>query len=126
MWILRTGATWRDIPISYGCWKNTNRRFCRWRDRGWWETIFEKFCQETDTEWVMLDASYVKVHPHAAGAAGGNQEMSRTKGGSELQDSPDGRCSWNADEAQSHKRHKSRFSRSPHSSQRAISTVLIS
>ena len=81
MWILRTGATWRDLPISYGCWKNTNRRFCRWRDRGWWETIFEKFCQETDTEWVMLDASYVKVHPHAAGAAGGNQEMSRTKGG---------------------------------------------
>ncbi len=30
----------------------------------------------------MIDASHVKVHPHAAGAKGGNQEMSRTKGGS--------------------------------------------
>jgi hypothetical protein len=30
----------------------------------------------------MIDASHVKVHPHAAGAVGGNQDMERTKGGS--------------------------------------------
>ena len=30
----------------------------------------------------MIDASHCKVHPHAAGAKGGNQDMSRTKGGS--------------------------------------------
>ncbi|ETZ06883.1 hypothetical protein P618_200954 [Holospora obtusa F1] len=29
----------------------------------------------------MIDASHIKVHPHAAGAKGGNQEMSRSKGG---------------------------------------------
>ncbi|ETZ07114.1 hypothetical protein P618_200703 [Holospora obtusa F1] len=28
----------------------------------------------------MIDASHIKVHPHAAGAKGGNQEMSRSKG----------------------------------------------
>ena len=33
-WILRTGASWRDLPSDYGDWKNTHRRFCRWRDRG--------------------------------------------------------------------------------------------
>lgn len=33
-------------------------------------------------EWLMIDASHCKVHPHAAGARGGNQDMSRTKGGS--------------------------------------------
>ena len=30
----------------------------------------------------MIDASYIKVHPHAAGAVGGDQDMGRTKGGS--------------------------------------------
>lgn len=30
----------------------------------------------------MVDASHCKVHPHATGARGGNQDMSRTKGGS--------------------------------------------
>ena len=35
-WILRTGAPWRDLPPSYGDWKNTHRRFCRWRDKGVW------------------------------------------------------------------------------------------
>lgn len=29
----------------------------------------------------MIDASHCKVHPYAAGARGGNQCMSRTKGG---------------------------------------------
>ena len=80
-WILRTGAPWRDLPPEYGDWKNTNRRFCRWRDKGIWEKLFKLFVQEPDFEWLMIDASYIKVHPHAAGAVGGNQEMGRTKGG---------------------------------------------
>jgi len=37
---------------------------------------------DTDFEWLMIDASYVKVHPDATGARGGNQAMGRTKGGS--------------------------------------------
>ena len=37
---------------------------------------------DTDYEWLMIDASHVKVHPDAAGARGGNQAMGRTKGGS--------------------------------------------
>ena len=59
-WILRTGAPWRNLPPEYGGWKNTHRRFCRWRDKGTWE------------------------HVLAAGAKDGNQDMSRTKGGSTL------------------------------------------
>ena len=30
---------------------------------------------EPDFEWLMLDASRVKVHPDASGARGGNQKM---------------------------------------------------
>ncbi len=38
-WILRTGALWRDWPPDYGDWKNTHRRFCRWRDKGLWGAL---------------------------------------------------------------------------------------
>ena len=81
-WILRTGAPWRDLPPDYGDWKNTHRRFCRWRDRGVWEELLNVLIDDPDYEWLMIDASHIKVHPHAAGAKGGNQDMSRTKGGS--------------------------------------------
>jgi len=53
----------------------------RWRDKKIWEELLEIVTGETDYEWLMIDASHIKVHPHAAGARGGNQDMSRTKGG---------------------------------------------
>jgi transposase len=81
-WVLRTGAPWRDLPPDYGGWSNTHRRFIRWRDKGVWERLLEVLIENPNYEWLMIDASYCKVHPHAAGAKGGNQEMSRTKGGS--------------------------------------------
>ena len=81
-WILRTGAPWRDLPSDYGNWNTVQRRFCRWRDKGIWEKILEALIDEPDYEWLMIDASHIKVHPHAAGAVGGNQDMGKTKGGS--------------------------------------------
>jgi len=80
-WILRTGAPWRDLPPEYGGWSNTHRRFIRWRNKGIWEKLLEKVVDSPDYEWLMVDASFVKVHPHAAGASGGNQAMSCSKGG---------------------------------------------
>lgn len=87
-WIMRTGAPWRDLPPDYGHWSNTHRRFIRWRDKGVWEELLNTLIDDPDYEWLMIDASHCKVHPHAAGARGGNQEMSRTKGGL-IQ-----RCTW--------------------------------
>lgn len=81
-WILRTDAPWRDLPPDYGSWKNTHRRFCRWRDQGIWEALLEQRVTEPDYEWLMIDASHINVHQHAAGALGGNQDMAITKGGS--------------------------------------------
>jgi transposase len=80
-WILRTGAPWRDLPSEYGGWSNTHRRFSRWRDKGVWEKILEQLIVDPDYEWLMIDASHVKIHPHAAGAVGGNQDIGLTKGG---------------------------------------------
>ena len=81
-WILRTGAPWRDLPPDYGDWKNTHRRFCRWRDKGIWEKLLEQLVGEKDLEWIMIDATYIKAHMHACGAKGGSQGIGRSKGGS--------------------------------------------
>ena len=80
-WILRTGAPWRDLPPSYGKWSNANRRFCRWRDKGVWEAIFEAVLGEDECSWLLIDASFVKAHKDAHGAAGGSQGIGRSKGG---------------------------------------------
>ena len=81
-WILRTGAPWRDLPPDYGGWKNTHRRFFRWRDKGVWENLLKLLVNEPDFEWLMIDASFIKVHHDGTGAVGGNQDMAVTKGGS--------------------------------------------
>lgn len=81
-WVLRTGAPWRDLPPEYGKRGTVYQRFRRWRDKGVWEKILEALIDEPDYEWLMIDASHIKVHPHAAGAVGGNQDMARTKGDS--------------------------------------------
>jgi len=88
VWILRSGAPWRDLPPEFGGWKNTHRRFCRWRDKGVWERLLEVVIDEPDFEWLMIDATHIKAHRHACGAKGGSEAIGRTKGGS----TP--RCIW--------------------------------
>jgi transposase len=81
-WILRTGASWRDLPPSYGDWKNTHRRFCRWRDSGAWEGLLEQLIEAPGYEWLMIDASHIKEDPHGASAVGSNEAMGLAEGGS--------------------------------------------
>lgn len=44
--------------------------------------LLETLIDDSDYERIMIDVSHGKAHSHAAGATGGNQDMSRTKEGS--------------------------------------------
>lgn len=72
LWILRTGVPWQDLPPDYGDWKNTHYRFTRRRDKGIRTQLLHTPAGEKDMEWLMMDATHIKVHPHAAGTVGGN------------------------------------------------------
>ena len=71
-WIAKTGAPWRDLPERLGDWKNTQRRFSRWAQRGVWERIFTALNADADFEWLMLDSTVNRAHQHAAGAKKGD------------------------------------------------------
>lgn len=60
-WILRTGAPWRDLPPEYGGWRDTHRRFIRWRDKAIWvrEKLLEVLIDEAGYEW-LIDAGYCR------------------------------------------------------------------
>jgi transposase len=68
LWIARTGAPWRDLPERFGSWNNTFVRFNRWSKKGVWRRVFEAL-QDLDLEWLMVDATIVRAHVHAAGAS---------------------------------------------------------
>jgi putative transposase len=71
LWMARTGAPWRDLPGEMGNWNSTWRRFDRWSRAGVWERLFEALADDPDFEYVIIDATIVRAHQHAAGQKGG-------------------------------------------------------
>jgi putative transposase len=71
LWIVRTGAPWRDLPEVFGRWNSAFRRFSRWAAKGVWDRIFAAASDDPDFEYLILDSTIVRAHQHAAGAKGG-------------------------------------------------------
>ena len=71
LWIVRTGAPWRDLPEVFGRWNSAFRRFSRWAAKGVWDRIFAAMCDDPDFEYLIIDSTIVRVHQHAAGGKGG-------------------------------------------------------
>lgn len=84
LWVLRTGAPWRDLPERYGPWKTVNSRFYRWRESGVWQRILEGLQARADADgkidWEVhhIDGTVIRAHQAAAGAKGGTTSPRRS------------------------------------------------
>ena len=75
LWILRTGAPWRDLPERFGPWKTAYHYFNAWRAQGLYDRILEALQIRLDAEgridWDLwcVDGSSVRAARAAAGAS---------------------------------------------------------
>ena len=68
LWIIRTGAPWRDLPLAFGKWGTVYQRFRRWENAGVFERVFKVTRGRLCLSSVQVDGTNVKTHQHAAGA----------------------------------------------------------
>jgi transposase len=71
LWMVRTGAPWRDLPEAFGSWNSVFRRFRRWAQAGIFERLFQLLSGDPDFEYALIDGTIIRVHQHGTGAKGG-------------------------------------------------------
>lgn len=74
LWILRTGAPWRDLPKEFGPWKTVYERFRLWSRDGFWDTLLSdlkvKKNRKGKINWRLfcIDGTVIRAHKASAGA----------------------------------------------------------
>ena len=71
LWVLRSGAAWRDVPERYGPWSTIYNRFVQWQESGLFAHILEELGEDADLQDISMDSTSIKAHQHSAGAKKG-------------------------------------------------------
>jgi transposase len=81
-WVLRSGAPWRDLPVTYGPCTTCYNRFVRWGRAGIWDQIMEALAVAHNAAVQMIDTS-VSACTSMGPCIEGNKEqlMGRSRGG---------------------------------------------
>ena len=70
---VRVGSPWRDLPADCGTWDTVYQRFRTWEHQGLWAALWRRIQPGSGEAklWAALsgDATLLRAHPQAAGAA---------------------------------------------------------
>jgi len=84
LWILSSGAAWRDLPPHFGNWNSIYHKFRKWCTDDVFENILQALVADTEKYLLVeIDSTFCKVHQHAAGGRKkyGNQAIGVSRGG---------------------------------------------
>lgn len=84
IWVIKHGASWRQVPEFYGKWTTIYSRFKRWSEKGIFQKIFKYFSSKLKKKCIaMIDSTYTKTHRTAASMASDKQDrkIGRSRGG---------------------------------------------
>lgn len=85
LWILHTGAPWRDLPERYGSCKTVFSRFNGWRRDGTWSRLVTALLDELDDKGLIdhalwcIDGTVIRASRAAAGAGKKNRSLQATR-----------------------------------------------
>lgn len=86
LWILHSGAPWRDMPERYGPWETIYRRFREWEEQGVIERVLRSLQgrlngeDAIDLDLWCIDGTSIRAARAAAGARkGGAPDRRRTR-----------------------------------------------
>lgn len=74
LWILLSGAAWRDLPERFGPWKTVYDRFRKWQRDGTFDKVLDRLRMKLDEDGLldfnlwMVDSTTARAHRSAAGA----------------------------------------------------------
>jgi transposase len=68
LWMVPTGAHWRDLPEAFGSWNCVFRRSRRWAHTRIFERLFQALSGDPNSEYALINGAIIPVHPRTGRA----------------------------------------------------------
>jgi transposase len=74
LWVLCSGAPWRDLPERYGKWSTVYERMRRYRKEGFFDLILQRLQVKLNEQGLIdfdlwqVDSTIIRAHKSASGA----------------------------------------------------------